>query len=138
MTTREYPNDPILYDDATNKFVGIKHPDGTEMPLGTGAQQSVAYASSLTLDLSSRPNVVVGTLTGAITIANPSKLPTLGQEVTFHFTQDGTGAHAVSWGTQFVFPSAWSNTGNSANTGSSITFVSNGSKLHAKGGNAWA
>jgi hypothetical protein len=138
MTIRELPNAPILYDDSTNQITGLKHPSGVEMPLGTGAIMNQAYASSLTLDLSQKPIVAIAALTGAITIANPSRLPAVGQEVQFHFTQDGTGGRAVSWGSNFVFPTAWSNSGNTANTGSSITFVSNGTKLHAKGGNAWA
>jgi len=138
MSIREFPNAPILFDDQTQQITGLKHPSGAEIPIGTGAIMNQAYAATLTLDLSQKPIINVGTLTGAITIANPSKLPAIGQEVQFHFQQDGTGAHAVSWGTNFVFPSAWTNTGNTANTGSSITFVSNGNKLHAKGGNAWA
>lgn len=138
MAIREFPNAPILYDDATGQITGIKHPNGQEIPIGTGAIMNQPYAASLTLDLSQKPIVNIAALTGAITIANPSKLPAVGQEVQFHFTQDATGGRAVSWGTNFVFPTAWTNTGNTANTGSSITFVSNGNKLHAKGGNAWA
>lgn len=138
MVIREHPTAPILYDDATGAITGMKHPNGTEMPVGTGCVMNQPYAATLTLDLSQKPVVVVGTLTGACAVANPTKLPPIGQEVSFHFQQDGTGARAVSWGTNFVFPSAWTNTGNSANTGSSVTFVSNGTKLHAKGGNAWA
>lgn len=138
MAIREFPNAPILYDDVTGQVVGFKHPNGNEIPIGTGASQTIAYAATITPDLSSKPVVMVGTLTGAITVANPSRLPALGQEVTFHFTQDGTGGRAVSWGSSYVFPTAWSNTGNTAGLGSTITFVSNGNKLHAKGANAWA
>lgn len=134
MATREFPNAPILYDDVTGQVVGFKHPNGNEVPIGTGAAQTIPYAATITPDLSQKPVVMVG----ALTVANPSKLPALGQEVTFHFTQDGTGARAVSWGNAYVFPTAWSNTGNTAGLGSTITFVSNGNKLHAKGGNAWA
>lgn len=138
MTIREHPQAPLLYDDVTGAIVGIKHPNGSEIPIGTGAVMNQPYAATLTLDLSQKPIVNIGALTGAITVANPTKLPAVGQEVQFHFTQDGTGGRAVSWGTNFVFPVAWSNTSNTAGTGSSITFVSNGNKLHAKGGNAWA
>lgn len=138
MAIREFPNCPILYDDATNQITGIKHPNGAEIPIGTGAVMNNAYAATLTLDLSQKPIVNVGALTGNITIANPTKLPPVGQEVQFHFVQDGTGGHTVSWGTNFAFPTPWTNTGNTAGLGSSITFVSNGTKLHAKGGNVWA
>jgi hypothetical protein len=137
MSTREYPNAPILYDDTTNQITGLKHPTGGEMPLGSGAVQNIPYAATITPALAQRPIVVVGTLTGAITVANPSSVPPAGQEVSFHFQQDATGSRAVTWGNQYVFPTAWSNTA-AANTASSITFVSNGTKLHAKGGNLWS
>jgi hypothetical protein len=134
---RELPNVPVLYDDVTQNIVGLKHPNGVEMPIGTGSMQTLTYAATVTPDVSKLTNVAL-TLTGNVSIANPVNVPAMGAEVTFHFTQDSTGGRTVTWGTNYVFPSAWSNTGNTAGLGSSITFTSNGKKLFAKGGNAWA
>ena len=52
-------------------------------------------------------------------------------------TQDGTGGWAISWNAAYVFPSAWSNTGNMAGKKSVARFVSDGSKLIAQGANVW-
>lgn len=48
----------------------------------------------------------------------------VGNQVTFKFIQDGTGGRTVAWNADFR--QAWSNTGNTANKVSTITFEWNG------------
>lgn len=115
-----------------------------EMSLYTAAlgittllSQSIGYAANITPDFNSGTLVVVGALTGAITVNNPSNVPAEGLLVAFSFVQDGTGGRNVSWGTNYVFPTAWSNTGNTASLKSRILFQSDGTKLVAIGANSW-
>jgi hypothetical protein len=62
------------------------------------------------------------TLEAAITIKEPdySRLRG-GQRITFHFLQDATGSHGVSWAADWN-NAGWSNTGYAANKRSSIEF----------------
>ena len=77
------------------------------------------------------------TLTSGVTWAAPSNVPPAGEEITITMTQDGTGGRAVAWNAAYIFPAAWSNTGNTAGKISSVTFVSDGTKLVATGANSW-
>ena len=77
------------------------------------------YAASYTPNAKSAETVLM-TLTGGVTINTPT-LPQRGLRLTFVFRQDGTGGRNVAWNSIFKGP-AWSNTGNAANTRSSITF----------------
>lgn len=76
-------------------------------------------------------------ITSALTWAAPSNIPPAGQTLTVTMAQDGTGGWAVSWNAAYIFPSAWSNTGNTANKKTAVTFVSDGSALVAVGANSW-
>lgn len=60
---------------------------------------TVAYAASVTLDLSANNHFAIA-LTGNITVANPTNL-VAGQEGTITLTQDATGGRTVAWGTNF-------------------------------------
>lgn len=61
--------------------------------------QTIAYAASITPDPRAGEVVTVGTLTGAITIANPpAGAQQVGRRIVFKLTQDGTGTRAVTWG----------------------------------------
>lgn len=77
------------------------------------------------------------TATSALTWGAPTNVPPAGENVTIVITQDGTGGWAVSWNAAYIFPTAWTNTGNTAGKISSITFVSDGTKLVAQGANNW-
>jgi len=77
------------------------------------------------------------TLTSGITWGAPTNVPPAGEEVTVVMMQDGVGGRAVAWNAAYVFPTAWSNTGNTANLVSSVTFMSDGAKLVAQGANSW-
>jgi hypothetical protein len=70
----------------------------------SGTPQSVAYASTITLDLTQGNNVIVGTLTGNVaSFANPSAM-TPGSSGWIKLTQDGTGSRTVTaWGSYFKF-----------------------------------
>lgn len=62
--------------------------------------QSIAYAASITPDAAVGERVVVGALTGNLTINAPAN-PTTGAELHFAFTQDGTGGRTITWNAIF-------------------------------------
>jgi hypothetical protein len=104
-----------------------------------GTQQPV-FAAAFTPDFGLGSfTIEVGTLTAAIAVANPvaGSFPAKGVRVCMIFRQDTTGGWAVTWGTNYVFPVAWSNAGNTANKKSTIEFISDGLKLIAVGQNVW-
>lgn len=65
---------------------------------------SAAYASSITPNSATTDLLVVGTLTGNVTIENPSGTPADGQNMRMRFVQDGTG-RTISWGTAYAWGS---------------------------------
>jgi len=71
-------------------------------------QQKVAYAAAVTPDPYLGGTLDIGTLTAAITINDPSTGAStdakahVGSRLTFLFRQDGTGGHAITWGSEFV------------------------------------
>lgn len=62
--------------------------------------QAIAYAASITPDAAAGERVVVGTLTGNMTINAPSN-PRTGAELHFAFTQDATGGRVITWNAVF-------------------------------------
>ena len=77
------------------------------------------------------------TLTSGITWGAPTNIPPAGQLLTITMTQDGTGGRAVAWNAAYIFPTAWSNTGNTLGKKSTAVFVSDGTALVAVGANSW-
>lgn len=69
-----------------------------ELPAAT-----VAYASSITPDISAYSIFNVGTLTGNITINAPTGTPTDNTKLLFRFVQDGTGGRTYTWNSVFAF-----------------------------------
>lgn len=63
---------------------------------------TIAYAAAITPDIGSYNIFNVGTLTGNITINNPTGTPQDGQTATFRFVQDGTG-RTLTWDTDWDF-----------------------------------
>lgn len=102
-----------------------------------GGNMINTYAASVTPDLASTNIVSITPLTGNITVANPAQFPPDGTLVSFNFVQDGTGGRTVSWGANYIFPTAWSNTGNTLGKKSKILFISDGLNLIAQGANSW-
>lgn len=93
--------------------------------------QDIAYAASITPDLSLGTTIIVGALTGNITINAPTNR-VKGERITFIFTQDGTGGHTITWNA--VFKKAADGAG-TANQVGSTQFVSyDGTNLVQIGG----
>jgi hypothetical protein len=70
-----------------------------------GAIASVSYASTVTLSFNDANNFQINTLTGNLTIANPSSIAASpGQGGSIWTTQDGTGSRTISFGSMFKFP----------------------------------
>lgn len=74
---------------------------------GSGGRsvQPIAYAATITPDAGSGTDQVVnvGTLTGNITINNPTGSPVDGQIIRFRLAQDATGGRTITWGAGYVF-----------------------------------
>lgn len=81
--------------------------------------QSIPYAASATPNLSYGNDVTVGTLTGNITVNNPSNVPPVGHVVSFSFVQDATGSRTLAWGNQFK--GSWPTAAGAANQKVTVT-----------------
>lgn len=113
--------------------------DGTAWKREIPVTQTVAFSATPALNCNLGNVVLLSTtLTAGVTWGAPSNVPPAGEKVTVVHTQDGTGGRAVAWNAAYIFPTAWSNAGNTLGLSSSITFVSDGTKLIAQGGNVWA
>lgn len=75
----------------------------------------IAYAASITPDAAKGETIIVGTLTGNITVNNPTGARE-GMWLRFDFTQDGGGGHTVSFGSSFLVNWTPSTTGGDRNT----------------------
>lgn len=62
---------------------------------------AIAYAATVTPDLSDGNVFVIGTLTGNVTIANPTNLVD-GKTFRMLVTQDGTGSRTITLGNKFL------------------------------------
>jgi len=92
--------------------------------------QSIAYAAAITPNLSSGNNVVVGTLTGNITVNAPLN-PRKGQILTLNYTSDATVGRTITYNAVFkasVVPVS------TANAKASHMFVYDGTKWIQTGG----
>lgn len=74
--------------------------DGIYIVLLPTSSASVAYGSTVTPNFGLYNNLKIGTLTGAITIANPTQNVSPGQRVSIDLTCDGTG-RTITWGTAY-------------------------------------
>jgi len=84
--------------------------------------QEIAYAVAITPVAYDGATVVVGTLTGNITVNAPTGA-SKGMRLTFVFTQDGAGGHAINF--DAVFKTSWV-PGAGAGAKNSISFVYDG------------
>lgn len=66
----------------------------------SGGSQSISYAASITIDFALGADVVVGTLTGDLTMNAPTN-PAAGH-LTVYLTQDATGGRVVTWNSAFI------------------------------------
>lgn len=66
--------------------------------------QSLAYAATVTPDMSKGTLILIGTLTGTLTLANPTNLAD-GMVIGVRIKQDGTGGRTVTLGSKWKVPS---------------------------------
>jgi hypothetical protein len=99
--------------------------------------QAISSAAAPAVNCAKGTIITLTASNATVTFAAPSNVPRTGSEVTFILTQDGTGGRTIAWDAAYIFPTAWSNTGNTASKVSSITFKSDGTKLVAQGANSW-
>jgi hypothetical protein len=92
-------------------------------------QQTIPYAAAITPDYSKGRWIIVGVLTGGITINYPTKPTGFGQKALYLFTQDGAGGHVAAWNGFFNGPPAL-NAGAGAQTMLEFT-QDNGGGFHA-------
>ena len=100
------------------------------MDYNPNATQSVAYAATITPDAAVAQTVIVGTLTGGMTVAAPTN-PTLGKKLTFAFTQDATGGRTITWNAIFK---KTADAAGAANTKGTTEFVYDGTNWRQVGG----
>lgn len=92
--------------------------------------QSVAYAAAIDTDALAGQVVIVGQLTGNITVNAPTN-PSVGAKLTYVFEQDGTGSRVVTWNAVFNTPT---DSGGAAGETGAVTFVYNGTSWVQVGG----
>lgn len=80
----------VVQCDGTNVTMQTTNPD----------TQDIAYAASITPSAAAGERIIVGTLTGNITINAPT-LPSKGAKLSFAFTQDATGSRTLTWNAAF-------------------------------------
>lgn len=79
----------------------------------------VAYSATIELDASLSNVFDIGALTGNLTLSNPTNT-VHGQTIIVHLTQDGTGSHTVTFGSNWLFPGGSTGIASGANEKSSI------------------
>ena len=74
----------------------------TVTPIGTGQSQSVAYATTITPNAEGPILTKVATITGNLTIANPTGTPFPGRTtLSFYLPVDATGGYTLAFGTTY-------------------------------------
>lgn len=76
--------------------------DGTNVvpSITNGVSQSIAYAATIAIDASLGDRVLIGALTGALTMNAPTN-PSRGQKLTIYLLQDATGGRVTTWNAVF-------------------------------------
>jgi hypothetical protein len=97
--------------------------------------QSVAYAATVTPSMLIGNRIIVGALTGNITVGGPSTLLPPGTPVIYEFTQDATGGRTLAWGS--LHKGAWPTASGTANQKQSATGYSDGNALIFTGASGW-
>lgn len=115
----------LLDSGATNHVVIGHNQEVTDNGFAnkvTGVVNRVTWrfksAASFTPDAAAHESHHVDTLTGPITISNPTGAAR-GKRLTFIFRQDATGGRVITWGSEFKLGTALPTTANTRNT---ITF----------------
>ncbi len=103
-----------------------------ELPADNAAQV-IAYAASITPDAAIGERVLVGVLTGNLTVNAPSN-PRKGALLSFAFAQDATGGRTVTWNSVFKKPADGSGT---ANQKAMLSCIYDGAHWIAATGLSW-
>ena len=129
-----------LTDGGQKAFNGSSTLTSGAVTLKRAVPVAQTVASSATPALDCNLGNAVSLATGAnatVTWGAPTNVPPAGERVTITITQDATGARTVAFNAAYIFPTAFSNTGNTANKKTTVLFVSDGTSLVAQGANSW-
>lgn len=91
------------FGDNSTKVASTAFVAAAVASVGGSSTQSIAYAASITPDLTAGNIFAVGTLTGNITINAPTGTLTDGKRITFRLNQDATGGRTMTWNAVFRF-----------------------------------
>lgn len=117
---------------------GLTAPTPTvDIALLAATKADLVFSAAPTFDFSLGYAINLAAITEAITAITLANVPQLGQIVCVNLLQDGTGGWAITWPADVIFPTAWSNTGNTANKKCTVAFVSDGTNLICLGANKW-
>lgn len=101
----------------------------------TPETQSPAFSATLAQNLQSGNRIVVGALTGNITMSSPTNVPPQGVEISYDFTQDATGGRTLTWSA--LHKGAWPTASGTANQKQTVRGVSDGTNIVFSGASGW-
>lgn len=107
--------------DSTLNFVGM----------AIALTQVVLTDAASIVTLANAGNYFTVTIAGNRTMAAPTNFPANGQRITYTIIQDGVGGRTMAWNA--VFKVTWSDTGNTLNKRSSISFIYDGTNWNQDG-----
>jgi hypothetical protein len=90
----------VTYNDTTLNGDGVPIVwDGTRWRIHRiqATAQTINYAATVSHSLQYHHKITVGTLSGAITFNSPTNIPPENTEVSYAFTQNGTGGYGIIW-----------------------------------------
>lgn len=98
----------VTYDSVFPAFITSLGSVENRIPAASLGEAFFAYAASVTPDLRAGSFVSVSTLTGNITINNPTTngTPAVGTMLEVTLVQDATGGRTVTWGSEFKVQTA--------------------------------
>lgn len=105
------------------------------IPLDLPVLQSIAYAATITPNGALGERVIVGALTGNLTINAPSN-PRTGGMLSFGFAQDATGGRTITWNAAFL--KAADGAGTASQKGATAFLYDGVSWVQIGGALAWA
>lgn len=120
----------LFNSSSTTSTIALKRSISTVQTLTSGAAPAVDCNLGNVMTLATGANATV-------TLGAPSNVPPAGERVQMTITQDATGGRTVAFNAAYIFPTAFSNTGNTANKKTTVLFVSDGTALVAQGANSW-
>lgn len=104
------------------------------IPGQIGQVQAFPYAASITPDINNGTIVYVSTLTGNITVNEPTN-PILGASIDIRFAQDGTGGRTITWNA--VFKKAADGAGTAGQVGVTRFFFDGSNWIQVGGPLTW-